>query len=331
MSLLAPTLQAFFTTHLVGQKAASPHTISAYRDTWRLLLTFLAEHHHLSPAAISFEDLDAQSITEFLTHLEAKRGNTAASRNARLAGIHALFHYAAYRHPDHADLIARVLAIAPKNTAKPDITYLTDVEATALLGAPDINTWTGRRDLLMIQTLLETGLRVSELTNMTWADTQLQPPAHVSCRGKGRKDRSTPINPKLAKALRTWQQESTAQSAEDPVFTAQGSHRPMSTDAVSQRLALHRRTAALACPTLNRKPITPHILRHTTAMRMLASGIDATTISLWLGHASTESTRAYLHADMSIKQRAMDRTRALKTTPGRYKPPDNLLNFLENL
>lgn len=320
-----------YDTVLVGQKAASPHTITAYRDTWRLLLTFLSEHHHLSPAKISFEDLDAQTITEFLTYLEDVRGNAASSRNTRLAGIHALFQFAAYRHPENEDLIARVLAIAPKNTSKPDISYLSDAEATALLRAPDLKKKTGRRDRLIIHTLLETGLRVSELTKLTWADTQVQSPAYISCHGKGRKDRSTPINPKLAAALQAWEQETATGKTTDPVFTAQGSHRPMSADAITQRLAVHARTATLHCPTLKRKPVTPHILRHTMAMRMLAAGIDATTIALWLGHASTESTNAYLHADMTIKQRALDRTTPLTATKGRYKAPDHLLKFLENL
>ena len=331
MTLLAPTLQAFFTTYLAGQKAASSHTIAAYRDTWRLLLTFLAKHHQLRPATTRIEDLDAGSIIEFLAYLEDTRNNTASSRNARLAGIHSFFHYAAFRYPEHADLIARVLAIAPKNTTTPDVNYLNDAEATALLGAPNQHKWTGRRDKLMIQTLLETGLRVSELTTLTWDDIQLHTPAYISCRGKGRKDRSTPLTPGLAQDLTSWQQENVVLATASPVFTAQGSHRPMSADAVTQRLATHQLAAAKTCPSLHSKTITPHILRHTTAMRMLAAGIDITTIALWLGHASTESTNAYLHADLAIKQRALDRTTPLAGMTGRYKPPDSLLNFLENL
>ncbi|WP_125612049.1 tyrosine-type recombinase/integrase [Specibacter cremeus] len=331
MTLIAPTFQAFFTSYLMGQKAASPHTITAYRDTWRLLLTYLSEQHHIKPNTLDFTALDVHRITEFLTYLEEVRGNAPATRNARLAGIHAFFHYAAYRHPEHADLITRVLAIAPKNTATVDIVYLTDAEAAALLAAPETTTWTGRRDQLMIEFLLHTGLRVTELINLRWADLQLHAPAYVACRGKGRKERSTPINVDLAAALTTWWEENTQLGTDGSVFPTQGNHHPMSPDAITQRLAVHQRTAAKNCPSLQRKTVTAHILRHTTAMRMLAAGIDVATISLWLGHANIESTRAYLHADMTIKQRALDRTAPATTGPGRYKPPDSLLAFLENL
>lgn len=331
MTLLAPTLQSFFTSYLVGQRAASTNTITAYRDTWRLLLTYLRDSQKLSPAKTDFADLSAETIIAFLTHLEEDRGNSPATRNARLAGIHSLFRYAAYALPEHADLIARVLAIAPKNTTQPDISYLTDAEVAALAAAPSINKWAGRRDRLIILTLITTGLRVSELTALTWADTQLHTPAYVRCHGKGRKDRTTPLSPGLRKALQIWHKENPTFGSGDPLFPAQGTGRAMTTDAVALRLAVHTKAAAKDCPTLNRKRITPHVLRHTTAMRMLAAGIDTATISLWLGHESLDSTRAYLHADMRIKQRALDRTAPPQIKPGRYKPPDTLLDFLENM
>jgi integrase/recombinase XerD len=331
MSPLAPTLQGFFTTYLTGQKGASAHTITAYRDTWRLLLTYLREEHHRRPADIDFTDLNAETITRFLTYLQTTRHNSAVTRNARLAAIHALFHYAAYLHPEHADLIKRVLAIAPKAAPRTPISYLTDVEVTALLAAPPAQRWAGRRDRLIILTLVTTGLRVSELTQLTWPDVQLSRPAHVLCHGKGRKDRITPLNPTTATSLHAWLRENHATTPAGPVFTAQGTTRAMTTDAVAQRLHVHARLAAATCPTLASKNITPHVLRHTTAMRMLAAGIDVATISLWFGHESIDSTKAYLHADMSIKQRALERTAPPRTSPGRYRPPDVLLHFLENL
>lgn len=259
MSLLAPTLQTFFTSYLVGQKAASAHTITAYRDTWRLLLTYLADHH-LKPSALDFTDLTAETITGFLSYLEEERGNTASSRNARLAGIHALFHYAVFRHPEHADLISHVLAIAPKNSSKTQISYLTDNETDALLAAPSTTSWAGRRDQLIILTLITTGLRVSELTALTWADTQFHTPAYMSCHGKGRKNRITPLNPDLADMLKAWRQANSALEPDQPIFPAQGHTRPMSTDAVAQRLSVHAVTATEHCPTLAGKAVTPHIL-----------------------------------------------------------------------
>jgi integrase/recombinase XerD len=331
MSPLAPTLQSFFTTYLTGQKGASAHTIAAYRDTWRLLLTYLGGQRHLRPSAIDFTDLDAEMVTGFLTYLETGRGNSPATRNARLAAIHALCRYAAYLHPEHAALIARVLAIAPKNTTKSPISYLTDAEVEALLAAPPTTRWAGRRDRLIMLTLVTTGLRVSELTRLTWADLHLSRPAHVLCHGKGRKDRITPLNPDTCQGLRAWQEETHWSSSDSPVFTAQGTGRPMTTDAVEQRLRVQTNAAATICPELAAKTVTPHVLRHTTAMRMLAAGIDVATISLWLGHESIESTQAYLHADMGIKQRALDRTAPPETPPGRYVPADTLLEFLENL
>lgn len=331
MSSLGPTLQAFFTSYLAGQKAASPHTISAYRDTWRLLLRYLYEQKHLSPDRVDFTDLDAETITAFLAYLENCRGNGPATRNARLAAIHAVFHYAAYTVLQHADLITRVLAIAPKRTAGPDVNYLTDAEVDAVLAAPKTARWVGRRDQLMIATLISTGLRISELTATTWADVQLTPPTYLRCHGKGRKDRTTPLPPTLVKNLLTWRQENATSRPDDPLFAAQGSNRAITTDAVTKRLAVYTSIAIEQCPTLKRKKVTPHVLRHTCAMRMLSAGIDAATISLWLGHESVDSTRPYLHADLTIKQRALDRTAPPNTTTGTYKPSDTLLTFLENL
>lgn len=331
MSRIAPDLQSFFTSYLIGQKDASPHTITSYRDTWKLLLTYIQEQAGIPPTAVDFTDLSSKTIAAFLQHLEQDRGNSPTTRNARLAGIHAFFRYSAYLHPEHADLIAHVLAIAPKNTSTPDINYLNKTELKALLAAPNTTTWSGRRDQLIMLTLVTTGLRVSELAALRWADIQLQAPTYLNCHGKGRKDRSTPLTPKALTMMRSWHRETHPPDPSQAVFTAQGTQHPMSTDAITQRLAVHSRTAARTCPSIGNKTVTPHVLRHTTAMRMLAAGVDIATISLWLGHESIESTRVYLHADMTLIQRALDHTAPPQTTPGRYKPDDQLLAFLRNL
>jgi site-specific recombinase XerD len=331
MTALAPTLQSFFTSYLVGQRGASDHTITAYRDTLRLLLGYVHERTGIQPSDLDINVLDAELIAAFLTMLEQQRGNSTRTRNTRLAAIHSLFRHAALRHPEHADLIARVLAIPTKNHDQTILTYLTTPEIDALLASPPRTTPTGRRDHLLILLMITTGVRVSELTALTRADVHTGKPApHIASHGKGRKTRITPLERTTTAAIHTWLTENPGPAAM-PVFTARGTTRKMTTDAVAQRLKLHAATAARTCPTLASKNLTPHILRHTCAMRMLASGIDATTIALWLGHESPDSTRAYLHADLQIKQRALDRTAPPHTRHGRYHPPDKLLAFLEAL
>ena len=330
MSAFTSTLESFFTSYLAGQKAASRHTIASYRDTWRLLLQYVHQSKHVRADRVDFTDLDAETIIAFLKYLEDERGNSPSTRNARLAAIHAVFGYASYRQIQHADLIARVMAIAPKRTARPDICYLTDPEVDALLATPNPTRWVGRRDQLIIATLVATGLRISELTDIRWTDVQLDPPSYLRCHGKGRKDRTTPLSPSLARTLRAWRAE-TSPAGEGPAFTAQGSSRALTNAAVTKRLAVHAAVAEAKCPTLHGKSVTPHVLRHTCAMRMLASGIDAATISLWLGHESIDSTGPYLHADLAIKQRALDRTTPPTIETGTYKPTAGLLAFLEAL
>lgn len=333
MNTLTATLQGFFTTYLTGQKAASGHTISAYRDTWRMLLTYVHDTTGVRPSDVAFTDLGVETITGFLQHLETERHNTVRTRNARLAAIHSFFAYAAYHHPEHADVIARVLAIRTKNTHTTILTYLTDPEIGALLGTPDRSTRTGRRDHAILATMVTTGVRVGELIALTQQDLHLSRPAHIRVHGKGRKDRVTPLNPATATTLRRWVVEDRpAPDPGSPVFTAQGSTAQISTDAIAARIRVHAETAAVTCPTLVGKNVTPHTLRHTTAMQMLAAGIDITTIALWLGHESTDSTQPYLHADLGMKQRALDRiTPRPAPTARRYRPDDQLLTFLEAL
>ena len=329
MTALAPTLQSFFTDRLMSQLQASPHTIAAYRDALRLLLRFAAERVHKSPCELDIGDLDAPLVAAFLGHLEADRHNGARTRNARLAAVHSLFGYIALRHPEHAASVQRVLAIPPKRFERNLVTFLTDEEVDALVAACDRTTWTGRRDHALVVLAVQTGLRVSELIGLTCADVVLGAGAHVHCLGKGRKERRTPLLALTVELLRVWLAERRG-VANEPLFpTATG--RPLSRDAVERRVAHYVERAGEACPSLRAKTVTAHTLRHTAAMRLLLSGVDVTVIALWLGHEQVSTTNVYLHADMSQKERAIARATPLGTTPGRYRPPDTLLAFLEAL
>lgn len=330
MSTFTASLQSFFTTYLIHQRAASPHTIAAYRDTFRLLLKFLKDTTGTAPNALEFTDLNVHALSAFLQFLETDRHNSIRTRNARLAAIHSFFGYAAYENPEHADLIARNLASRTKNTHTGVLTYLTRAESNALLQAPDQSTRIGCRDHTIILVLTATGLRVSELIGLTHRDLQLTKPAHLLCHGKGRKDRVTPLSPAAAEALRRWI-TLTPHKPDDPVFTSTSSTRAISADSVASRIRKHAATAALSCPTLIAKTITPHTLRHTTAMRMLEAGIDITTIALWLGHESTQTTQIYLHADLALKEKAMVRLLPPGASIHRYKPKGSTLKFLESL
>ncbi|MGI8624284.1 MAG: tyrosine-type recombinase/integrase [Solirubrobacteraceae bacterium] len=329
MTALAPTLQAFFTDRLTNQLGASAHTIAAYRDAWRLLLTFTAVRTGVAATKLDIGDLHAALIGEFLNHLENERGNSIRTRNSRLAAIHSTFTFAALRHPEHAETISRVLAIPPKRYDRNQVTYLTRPEVTALLEAPDPSTWTGRRDRAWILLAITTGLRVSELTALTRGDLNMDTGPHVLCHGKGRKDRTTPVTTEAVAVLRTWTKELPGETT-TPLFPTR-TGQAMSHDAVSARLNLYIPIATDACQSLSGKRITPHVLRHTAAMRLLDAGVDVMTIALWLGHASSETTQIYLHADLALKERAIARTTPIGTRPGRYRPGDRLLAFLEAL
>jgi len=329
MTALAPTLQAFFTDRLTHQLGASAHTIAAYRDAWRLLLAFTTTRTGIAPTKLDIADLDADLIAEFLHYLEAERGNSIRTRNGRLAAIHSTFTFAALRHPEHAEMITRVLAIPPKRYDRTQVAYLNRAEVAALLGAPDRTTWTGRRDHAWILLAVTTGLRVSELTALTRGDLNLDTGPHVLCHGKGRKDRTTPLTAETVAVLRTWTNQLPKQTTTALFPTRAG--RPMSRDAVSVRLNLYQSVASNACSSLSTKRVTPHVLRHTAAMRLLHAGVDVTTIALWLGHASSETTQIYLHADLALKERALARTTPTGTRVGRYQPGDRLLAFLEAL
>ena len=329
MTLLAPTLEAFFTERLMTQREASPHTISGYRDAMRLLLRFASERTSKPPSRLELSDLDVPLISAFLDHLENDRHNTACTRNVRLAAIRSLFRYAAFKHPEHAAVIERVLALPAKRFDRALINFLTEDEVKALLAAPDRSTWTGRRDHALLLTAIQTGLRVSELTGLRCQDARLGAGAHLHCRGKNRKERVVPLIPRTIKALTVWLKERQG-LPEDPLFPSNRG-RPLSRDAVEWLIAKHANVAAARCPTLRAKRVTAHALRHTTAMTLLQSDISTTVIALWLGHEQESTTRGYLHGDLRLKQRAIDRTAPPDTKPGRYRPTDSLLAFLDNL
>jgi integrase/recombinase XerD len=329
MTSLAPTLQAFFTDRLVRQRQVSGHTVAAYRDSLKLLLVFVARKTGKTPSELDIADLDAPLIGAFLHHLRTERGNSARTRNHRLAAIHSLFRYLALRHPEHAASIQRVLAIPPGRFDRALITYLSGAEIDVLLAAPDQDTWTGRRDHALLRLACQTGLRASELVDLTTGDVHLGSGAHVSCVGKGRRQRITPLSADTVQVLIDWLVERGGQLG-DPLFpTRRGT--PMTTDALERRVAKHAATAAMACPTLRGKKITPHVMRHSAAMALLHSGADVAIIAMWLGHANPATVQVYLHADMALKEQALARTAPRDAPLGRYQPTDTVLAFLHGL
>lgn len=329
MTGITATVQSFFTDRLARQRQVSPHTIVSYRDTLRMLLEFLKARTGKPPWRLDWADLDVDAITAFLDHLETVRGNSARTRNLRLTAIRSLFGYAALRHPEHADVIARVLAIPPKRFDKPNLTFLDETEVAALLAAPDPSRWEGRRDRILILLAIQSGLRISELLGLNRGDIALGAGAHLRCTGKGRKQRAVPLTTPVAAALRDWLTERGG-ATDDPVFCTRTGRR-LSPDAVQRRLSMHAQTAARSCPSLQGRKLSPHVLRHTNAMGLLHAGVDTTVIALWLGHADVRSTNAYLHADLAIKERALAKVQPIDIPHGRYRPPDRLLAFLEAL
>ena len=329
MSALAPTLQAFFTDRLATQRHASGRTVAAYRDTFRLLVGFVSDRTSTEPSKLDLADLDAPTIGAFLVHLEQDRHNSVRTRNARLAATHSFFRFAALRHPEHADSIGRVLAIPQKRFDRALVSFLTRAEAEALLDAPDQRTWIGRRDHALLLVAVQTGLRVAELVGLRCSDAVLTNGPHVRCLGKGRKERCTPLTAQTVAILRGWRAERGGEP-DDPLFPSRRGT-PLSTDAVQALVTKYAAAAAELCPSLTAKNVTPHTLRHSCAMFLREAGIDIATIALWLGHESIASVIPYMHADLGIKERALDRTAPLTVSPGRYRPADTLLAFLDGL
>jgi integrase/recombinase XerD len=322
-------LQSFFTDRLFRQRRASPHTIAGYRDSFRLLLRFAKERLGKAPSNLTIDDLNVLFIGNFLDDLETRRKNSARTRNIRLAAIHSFFQYVAFEEPAHALLCQRILAMPTKRHERRPIEFLNREEMDALLAVTDSSSWIGRRDRTMLLLTVQTGLRVSELIGLSCQDIVLGTGAHVHCQGKGRKHRCTPLRPETAKMLDAWLRERRGRP-EDPLFLSTRGGK-LSRDAIERLITKYTALAGRTCASLKRKKVSPHVLRHTAAMDLLQNGVDCSVIALWLGHESVETTQMYLHADMRLKEQALSRTQPLKTRPGRYRPNDKLLAFLESL
>lgn len=258
-----------------------------------------------------------------------RRKNSARTRNIRLAAIHSFFQYVAFEEPAHALHCQRIIAMPTKRHERRPIEFLNREEIGALLGAADLSTWIGRRDRTLLLLTVQTGLLVSELINLTCQDVVLGTGAHVHCQGKGRKHRGTPLRPETAKMLEAWMRERHGRQ-DDPLFASIRGGK-LSRDAVERLVEKYISIAANKCPSLKRKNVSPHALRHSAAMDLLQNGVDRSVIALWLGHESVETTQIYLHADMKLKEKALSRTSPLGVKLGRYRPDDRLLAFLESL
>ena len=326
---LASLIEAFFCKRLISQRRASPHTVASYRDTFRLLLVFTQERMHRPASQLALKDISPGLLSDFLDHLEAGRANTARTRNLRLTAIRSFFRFAALEAPDQGGVIQRVLAIPNKRCQRPLIGFLTRPEIEALLGAVDCTKWIGRRDYAFLLVAMQTGLRLSELTGVRREDVTLGAGAHIHCVGKGRKERGTPITKTARRVLESWMKE--PWPIESAFLFPSLSGGRLSADAVQDLVNKHVAAARMKCPSLIKKRVTPHVLRHTAAMELLQAGVDRSMIALWLGHESVETTQIYLNANLALKEEILAKTNPIDGKPGRYRPPDRLLSFLSNL
>lgn len=326
---LPALLQRFFTERLLSQLSASPHTVASYRDTFRLLLVFASARLGRTPSQLRMEDIDAKLVGAFLDSLEQKRANTARTRNTRLAALRAFFRFVSYAEPACALQCQRVLAIPTKRHEHKPVDFLNEDETAALVAAPDVTMWIGRRDRILLLVATETGLRNAELRSLRRRDADLGVGAHVRCTGKGRKTRCTPLRRDVAAALESWLTERGG-GPDDAVFpSSRGGF--LSADALQRLVGRHVAVASEKCASLAGRSITPHTLRHTTAMALLRRGVDQTVIALWLGHESVETTQLYLHADMRLKEQALGHADPSSAKPVRFHPSDRLLAFLQSL
>ena len=325
----APLLERFFTQRLMQQRQASRHTISSYRDSFRQFLKFTEQRLQKPPSRLSFEEIDAPLVVAFLDDLEERRGISVRSRNLRLTAIHSFFRYAALEEPAHSAQIQQVLAVPSKRFTRTLVPFLTRPEVDALLAAPDRRTWSGRRDHAFLLVAAQTGLRLSEMTGLRRESIILGTGAHVRVIGKGRKERCTPIATSTRAVLETWLREPPRGDGEVLFPSARGQR--LSVHGVQYLLNKHRRAASRICPSLKQKRVTVHRLRHTMAMELLQAGVDRAVIALWLGHESVETTQVYLEATLAMKEQALAKMTPQHTTPGRYQPGDQLLDFLNSL
>lgn len=322
-------LKGFFNTNLIQQRRVSEHTITSYRDTFRLLVHYAQQVLGKPPQALAVDDFSMEFVTGFLHHLEDQRGNGVQTRNTRLAAIRSLFRYIALHEPHHAALSQQILAIPNKRHIRQLVDYLNDDEINALLQVPDRSTWVGRRDYVLLLVAVQTGMRASELISMLCADVHLGQGAHIRCNGKGRKKRCVPLRRDSRTVLGDWLEERRGQP-DNPIFVNQRA-RPLTHDSLGYLVSKNLAVACSLCPSLRKKRITPHSLRHTCAMTLLQGGVDQATIALWLGHEALETTYIYLHADLALKEKAMAKTTPSDIPVQRYRPEDQLLEFLNSL
>jgi integrase/recombinase XerD len=322
----AAILQDFFVLRLGTQRGASAHTIASYRDTFELFLRFVESRTGRPASGLTLHDLDAPVVLDFLDHIEKERHNSPRTRNVRLAAIRSFMRYASVRDPAALAVAQRVLDIPAKRFDRPVLGFLTREEVGAILDAPDRSSWSGRRDAVLVATLYNTGARVSEITGLHVANVLLDRECAVHLHGKGRKERVVPLWKSTAAQLRAWLGEIDRNPA-CPLFPNRAG-RALSRSGVEDRLQLAVRKAGERCPSLHGRRISPHTIRHATAMHLLQSGVALAVIALWLGHESPETTHCYIEADLAMKEAALQRVQDPSPRRARFRASDPLLAFL---
>jgi site-specific recombinase XerD len=326
----AALVQAYFAEYLTQQRALSAQTIAAYRDAFVLFLHFAESHLNKSPAAMVMTDITPELIMTFLDHLERQRHNSVRSRNARLAALRSFMKFAAHRDVSSLQVIERALGVPVKRFERPMFGYLSRDEMLAVIGTPG-GTWLSQRDHVLFLLLYNTGARVSEITGVKVGDVVLDDGAScVHLHGKGRKQRSVPLWRTTVKVIRAWLRLNPQFEATSPLLPSRNGHAMTRTNA-ALRLALAVQAATSAFPDLAKRRVSPHMIRHTTAMHLLQAGVDISVIALWLGHESPVTTHQYIEADLAMKERALARLREPDAKIQRYRAPDSLIDFLKTL
>ncbi len=328
---LACLLQKYFCSYLINQRRLSHHTIASYRDMFRILLPFIAMQQKKTILSLTLADLDADIILLFLQYLEVKRGNKVKTRNARLAAIHSFLGYVATEEPQALPGIQQIMSIPVKRTEHSIFECLEKNEMDALLKVQDLTTWTGQRDHLLILTLYNTGARVSEITGIHLKDIDIQTQKAIHLHGKGRKERIIPLWPQTISELKLWLHN--LESQPDTVLFPNRYGMKMTRFGVRQRLTCTVKKAYKLCPSLKKKNVTPHTIRHTTALHLLQSGVDLTVIALWLGHKKIETTHQYMEANLEMKKKALSMLPPIndQTLEIAEEIPEDVLAFLDSL
>jgi integrase/recombinase XerD len=325
----AALVQSFFTEHLIQQRAMSPRTVATYRDAFVLFLDFAMGRLHKQPTAIRLEEITPALILAFLDYLEHERGNQVRSRNARLAALRAFLKFAGHRDISALHVVEQALGVPMKRFERPMLGYLSREEMLAVIGKPDA-CWTSQRDHLLLTLLYNTGARVSEITGVRVADVVLDGAACVHLHGKGRKQRTVPLWRSTVKAIRAWMRVNTGLTTASALLPNRDG-RAMTRTNVTKRLTLAVKAASRTHPTLINRRISPHTVRHTTAMSLLQAGEQAAVIALWLGHESPTTTHQYVEADLAMKQKALAKLQDPNSTPRRFRASDSLIEFLKKL